>query len=65
VARLKSEFIPPDQLTDEDTAAILAVARRQASLRDDLKAALEAGDDLRALGVARQLVGLEQKVREQ
>jgi hypothetical protein len=65
VARLIPEFIPPSQLSDADIAAIVAIGREQALLMDELQEALEAADDLRALGVARQLVGLEKKVREQ
>jgi hypothetical protein len=65
MARLQPEFRSAQELTDDDFAAIAAIARRQAALRDSLKDALLAGDDLRALGVARELVGLEKKVREQ
>jgi hypothetical protein len=65
MARLKPEFRPPAELTIEDIEAMVAIARKQAALKDDLKAALEACDDLRALGVARELVGLERKARGQ
>jgi hypothetical protein len=64
MARLVPEFRPPGELTDEDITRIVTIARRQAELMDDLQAALEAADDLRALGVARELVGLEKQVRE-
>jgi hypothetical protein len=64
MAKLTPEFIPPQQLSDADIEAIVAIGREQALLMDQLQAALEAADDLRALGVARQLVGLEKKVRE-
>jgi hypothetical protein len=62
---LKPEFIPPGQLTDADIEAIVAIGKEQAALMDQLQEALEACDELRALGVARHLVGLEKKVREQ
>ena len=65
MAKLEPKFKQPSELSEDDIAAIIAVARRQAALRDELKAALEACDDLRALGVARRLVGLEPAVREQ
>jgi hypothetical protein len=65
MARLEPEFRPAAELSVEDIEAIVAIGRRQAELMDALQAALEAADDLRALGVARELVGLERKAREQ
>jgi hypothetical protein len=64
MAYLKPEFIPPAQLTDDDILAIVAIGRQQAELMDQLQAALEACDDLRALGVARELVRLEQQIKK-
>jgi hypothetical protein len=58
---LKPEFRQPDEA---DITAIVEIAKRQAALMDDLQVALEAADDLRALGVARELVGLEKQVKE-
>jgi hypothetical protein len=65
MAHLKPEFIPPAQLTDDDIIAIVALGREQALLLDELQEALETADDLRALGVARKLVGLERNIKEQ
>jgi len=65
MAYLQPEFIPPSQLSEDDIAAIVAIGREQALLMDQLQAALEAGDDRRALSVARELVGLEKKARQQ
>jgi hypothetical protein len=63
MAKLVPEFIPPQQLSEEDIVAIVAIGRRQAALMNQLEEALQAADDLRALGVARELVGLEKKIR--
>jgi hypothetical protein len=65
MAQLKPEFVPPQQLGDEAIEAIVRIGRQQAELMDELEEALRVCDDLRALGVARKLVGLEKKVREQ
>ena len=65
MARLKPEFVPPQQLTDADVEALVALGREQVLLMDELQAALEAADTLRALNVARALVGLERQVRQQ
>jgi hypothetical protein len=65
MAKLTAEFRPPNALTPEDLRAIEAIARRQIDLMDELEAALLASDDLRALGLARQLVGLEKQARGQ
>ena len=61
MATLKPEF---RELTADDFAAIIAIGREQALLMDALQQALEASDDLRALGVARKLVGLEQQLKK-
>lgn len=63
--QLKPSFIAADELTDGDIAALIDIARRQAELRKDLKAALECRDDARALDAARRLVGLERQVGQQ
>ena len=65
MARLKPELVPPEELTDDDIAALVGIARRQAALRDELKAALLACDDQRALDAARRLVGVAQGERGQ
>jgi hypothetical protein len=64
MARLTPEFIPPQQLSEDDIIAIVAIGRQQALLMDQLQAALEASNELEALRVARIMVGLEKKVRE-
>jgi hypothetical protein len=64
MARLQPEFRSAEELSVDDIAAIYEIARQQAMLMDELREALEACDELRALGVARELVGLEQKVRQ-
>jgi hypothetical protein len=48
-------------LSDDDLRLILDIAESRANTMDALKAALEAGDDLRALEVARELVRLEKR----
>jgi hypothetical protein len=65
MAKLQPEYRSPQELSQDDIAAIVEIGRRQAELMDQLQAALEAADELTALGVARKLVGLERKVREQ
>jgi hypothetical protein len=65
MARLTAEFRAPRELTVEDIEAIVSIARRQIEVIDRLEAALQACDDLRALDVARELVGLERKARRQ
>jgi hypothetical protein len=62
MATLQPEF---RQLSEDDIRSIVEIGRQQALLMDELQAALEASDTLRALGVARRLVGLEQKARQQ
>jgi hypothetical protein len=62
MAKLQPEF---HQLTEADIEAIVRIGREQAVLMDQLAEALAAADTLRLYGVARELVGLEQKVREQ
>jgi hypothetical protein len=64
MAKLEPEFRAPAELSVEDIEAIVDIGRKQALLMDALQDALEAADDLRALGVARELVGLEKKVRQ-
>ena len=63
MARLEPEY--KTELSEEDIAAIIAIADRQAELKGQLRAALEACDDLRALEVARELVGIEREIRNQ
>jgi hypothetical protein len=58
MARLEPQFRSPDELSIEDIEAMVAIARKHAALKDELRAALLAGDDARALAVARKLVGL-------
>jgi hypothetical protein len=53
------------ELSDHDIERLMAIGLEQAALMDQLQEALEAADELRALGVARKLVGLEKKVGEQ
>jgi hypothetical protein len=65
VASLKPQFIPPEELSAHDIDALIAIAQRHAALRSDLKLALEAGDDQRALDTARQLCGLVVRAKKQ
>jgi hypothetical protein len=65
VPKLKPEFVPVNQLSEVDIEAIVQIGRAQAALMNELEHALEADDDTHALGVARKLVRLEKKVREQ
>jgi hypothetical protein len=53
------------ELSEDDIAAIIGIGRKQAELMDELQAALEASENLAALGIARRMVGLEKKVRQQ
>jgi hypothetical protein len=62
MAHLKPEFI---QLTEDDIAAIVRLGREQAELMNAIETALQAGDDQRALELVRQMVGLEQRAREE
>jgi hypothetical protein len=63
MAKLEPQFLPVEQLSDDDIAFFVAIGRQQALLMDDLQAALECGDDRRALGAARRLVNLEGQAR--
>ena len=65
MARLQPDFRQPDELSEADIDAIVAIGRQQAALMDQLEAAVEADDAPRVLALARQLVGLEEQVREQ
>jgi hypothetical protein len=65
MARLEPQFRSAQELSQDDIRALIAIGRQQAALMDQLQDALEACDDLRALGVARELVGLEKKAKEQ
>lgn len=65
MARLAPELKQPDELSVEDVAAIVQIGRKQAALMDQLQSALEAGDTLRVLDAARDLVGLEKQARRQ
>jgi hypothetical protein len=65
MARLKPEFIPPEQLSEDAIDHIIAIGKRQAELMNELEQALEARDHPRVIGVAAKLVGLEEQVREQ
>jgi hypothetical protein len=55
---LKPEY---HELSLSDIEAIVAIARQRAGLKHELKAALEAGDELKALQVAYQLTGVRKK----
>jgi hypothetical protein len=57
--------MPKLNLTPDDVRCIAAIADQQIALMDQLEIALEAGDELRALNVARELVGLEREVKQQ
>jgi hypothetical protein len=65
MARLEPEFVPAAQLTESDISAIVAIGHKQAALMNELRAALQACDDLRALQLAREVVGLDQEMRKQ
>jgi hypothetical protein len=62
---LKPEFVPVTELSADDIALLVQIGREQAAIQaaliDQLAEALEAGDTLRALNVARELVGLNKK----
>jgi hypothetical protein len=58
MARLEPQF---NELTPEDYDAFIAVARRQAAIRVELKAALLEHDEPRALDAARRLVGVQER----
>jgi hypothetical protein len=64
MAQLKPEFRSVGELSVADIEEILAAGRKRAVLKDELRAALLACDDLRALGLARELCGLEGKAKE-
>jgi hypothetical protein len=64
MAKLKPEYRSAEELSEADIEAIAEIGRKQAELMDALQDALEACDDLRALGVARELVGLERQARQ-
>jgi hypothetical protein len=64
MAKLEPEFRTAGELSIADIEAIVAIGRQRAGLLDDLRTALEACDDLRALSVARVLVGLERQAGE-
>jgi hypothetical protein len=61
--------VPREQLTVEDVRCIIEVAEqfqaRRKELAREIEAALNAGDTERVSVLARQLVGLEKKVKEQ
>jgi hypothetical protein len=52
----------PRELTDDDLGAIIQMARERAALVGDMRTALEAGDDHRALALARKVAGLEEEI---
>ena len=62
MARLEPQFIPPEQLSEDDIAAIVAIGQKQAALLDSLAAAVEARDLLRTFNVAAEMVGLEKEI---
>jgi hypothetical protein len=51
---------PREQISEGDLRFFIDLAIREAALAEQLKAALERGDDDAALAVARQMVGLEE-----
>jgi len=57
---MKIHAVPRD-LTEEDFTVIIRMARARAALMGTLKEALEAGDDRRALEIAREVCGLAKK----
>jgi hypothetical protein len=57
--------MPKLNLTPDDVRCIAAIADQQIALMDQLEIALQAGDDLRALGLARELCALERQVKQQ
>jgi hypothetical protein len=59
--QLKPEFRP---LTADDIDFLIGVGRREAELLDQLQERLEQNDERGALVIARELCGLEKKIRE-
>lgn len=48
------------ELSDDDLGVIVEAAQRRAALVGELREALLAGDDVRALRLARRVAGLEE-----
>jgi hypothetical protein len=65
VAQFKPDFVPVADLSGDDINFLIGIGRAQALLLDELQIALEAHNDDLALQLARQLTGLEQRVREE
>jgi hypothetical protein len=63
VATLKFKFKDLSDLSDEDLGLLLGVADQQVALMDALDQALERGDHVQALELARRLVLLERQAR--
>ena len=61
--KLIPEFRRADELSEQDVAAIVELGHQQVTLMRELEVALQAGDEPRALAIARALVGLEQTLR--
>lgn len=62
MARLKPEFIPIEQVSEETIGAIVAVGQRQAQLVNELELALLANDVARVCELARAICSLEKNV---
>ena len=65
MAKLIPTFRQPDELSEEEISYFVDLALRRSAEKLELRDALQAHDDQRALRIARQLVGLEQQVRKQ
>ena len=55
----------PNGISTDMLARIRALALEQVQLKDELQAALEAGDTPRVVEVARQICGLEEEIKRQ
>jgi hypothetical protein len=64
MARLEPRFVPAEELSVDDIAALVDLGLQQVELMDLLEVALQANDTLRALDVARELVGLERQIKQ-
>jgi hypothetical protein len=51
--------VPRELLSESDVDAILEIAERRAALVGEMRDALEAGDEPRALRLARKVCGIE------
>jgi hypothetical protein len=51
-------------LSDQDFVELVRIGKEQARVINEMEAALVAGDNQRALTLARELVALEDKVKE-